>query len=423
MDKISIDGKEYSKIWLEQHYELQGHAILQLAHKSNSPVDCLCIPNNPQRLSIRELPADDGESQSHYILARLPKSFDKHAPECVFRSNPDLTGQNEHSAAAIRVDKSSGFIDIALDVKLKESAPPGAKKKDKNENKNEEDKIARPKTERNSIGLLGLLSFIISSSGLNKWAPGGTRRDWLEIQSRVQDVCEQVIVKKSKLDQLMFSPPFYRQDQHDLQKSLWMNYIAKTFGGPDNSTFKYGIIFGELKVIESVGTTGKVFSMKIKHMPYAYISLYANNLEVLKNNHPECFDALEFDRNPSLDKIVVLATIGRNTSGFIFADNVALCRVTKHWIPSLSNLFTIAIEQLSRLKKSFEVPLAYDFGKGLFLPDIILDSTQQKRCIEVFLSDDDEYLTGKAHKIEALKGDGYDVLEWHAVKKAPFPEV
>lgn len=423
MDSIKIREQRYSKSWLETHYESHGHDILSRAYLDNSPVYCLCNEADPQKVSIRELHPDDADGP-HYILARMPRSYSLHSSKCVFRASPDLTGKALLPSSAIKVVEKTGVIDVSLDIKLQQTPQKRQNPSEKPSEPSEEGKVKQektPKPERHAIGLLGLFDLLWSEATLNRWMPQSRTPSWVEVQAKLKDAAEPIQVKRKALAEVLFVPPAFQKETSELQRDLWTQYTASVLGRVDNPTRSYGLLIGELKELAPWGSSGKVYALKIKHLPFVTFSLFADAYYALIEYYTWLPDLLNEETNSSGDRTMVVATIGRNAKGYFFIAEIAFQRVTRQWIPSHSSYHSIAINQLVRAGRSFKIPTDYSSGCATDLPDIQLCDCSEATSLELFTEETDDYLIHKSLKVEMMRQSSMVVVEWHPRKQAPFP--
>lgn len=397
IDSISIGEKNFSRAWLDANYDMVGHGILHAAYNSAEIKKlCLCQPSDPQPLSIRALEDPETPDGIHYILARMPKSWAKHAENCVFRQTPDMTGAGGAGDDAIRTDVMTGLIDIAVDVRLSKTEP---KPKDEAEN------VAKPKSakkggksSRNSVRLLGLLRWMWSAAELNSWRPWfAGKRKWTNVQYRLATAIENVTVKGRGLDKALYVPPAF-QAQHEAELSReWNNYLLG-LAATDRSQ-QFGVLVGEVKSILAWGDSGKVYALRLKHMRHA-ISVFTELHGRLHRSHPWLASVLDTEQNPQGDKAIAIVTFSRNEKGFLSADEIGLMRVTTDWIPIDSSYEGELARRLVAEERQFEKPLQYDPLLDETFPDfLLLDAGQIPLPMEVFGFSGEEYEIRKAEKM------------------------
>lgn len=424
MDSIKIRDQRYSKSWIENHYESHGHDILSRAYRENIPVYCLCNENTPQKISIRELHPDDATGP-HYILARMPRSYSLHHGQCVFRASPDLTGRAQVTSSAIKLVEKTGMIDVALDIKLQQAPKKPQNPSDKVPEPEDEDTKDKPakakKQERDAIGLLGLFDLLWSEAALNRWTPPARIPSWVEVQAKLKDAAEPMQVKRKPLAEVLFVPPAFQKESFELHRDLWAQYVATALGRVDNPTRSFGLLIGELKELAPWGSSGKVYALKIKHLPFVTFSLFADTYEALIQHYDWLPDLLNEDTNTTADRAMCVATIGRNAKGYFFIAEIGFQRVTRQWIPSRSSYHSIAINQLVRSGRSIKIPTDYSSGCSSDLPDIELCDCSEPTSLEIFTEQTDDYLIHKSSKLEIMRQSGTTVVEWHPTKQAPFP--
>lgn len=425
IDKISIDGKVLSRGWLEANYDTLGHGILSVAYSMGAENLCLCKPEQPQPISIRAL--DDAESEDgiHYILARMPKSWTKHADNCVFRQTPDMTGAGNANDAAIRTDIATGLIDIAVDVRLSRTDP---KPKDAPEPEQEAD-TPKPKAKkrgsssRNSVRLLGLLRWMWSAAELNTWRPYfANKRYWSNIQYRLVSAVENVTVKGRGLDKTLYIPPMFSSQREAQLNDAWNAYLLGLSATERSQHF--GILVGEVKSLDAWGNSGKVFALRLRQLR-STLSVYAELQGRLHRSYPWLAGVLDKESNLQGDRAICIATFSRNEKGFIAADEIALMRVTTDWIPIDSGFEGQIARRLVADRRSFEKPLQYDPLLDETFPDfLLLDAGAEPLPMEVFGFSGEEYELRKAEKIQHYQQSGKPWWFWEPAElpsPTPFP--
>lgn len=309
----SIGSIEHDRIDTPESQE-----ILGIAYAARAVPTCAC----GQPVSIRVI-ADAGD-EARFILARLPRSFPLHDPMCSFRRTPDKTGL----AGVVR--DTGDFLEIAIDTRLSVT-PPGMPKpppQEKSEPGQKGEKRAGDKDKAPQVALTGLLRYLWVSAGLNR-SPF-RRPAWSEVKLALDEALEPVRSKGKSLAGITYVPPPYIKEESDSAKASWNTYLAKAVLTAGTKSAPCGILIAEVKSLEPWGTSGNVFALKVKHMPFQTFSVFTEVRDQLLDAYPD----LERLGTPDL-RLILVATIYRNAKGFLAFDKVGMMSTNADLLPIL----------------------------------------------------------------------------------------
>lgn len=378
IDRISILGSEFSKQWLEEHYETQGHGILNTVYQnSEARAVCLCRPESPQPLSVRRL-SDEGIE--HYVLARMPRSWRAHDPDCVFRTNPDATGLAAIESGPLRRN-TDGHLDLAVDIQLTaSSSKKNAAKKD--QKPSEADAPGKARVKRSAISLKGLLYWLWSAANLDVYRPKIARRTYSYVQMRVSDLFEQAMIKSRSMSSIAFMPSAFQPEIYEAHKAAWETWRKMAIRHEQKSLSTAGIVIGEIKQITQWGASGRVFALRFKHLPYVSFALYSDMHEALTRDY--AFELSILNGESESARVLCAAVVGCNEKEFLFVNELVLVATDRNYIPVDNCAEQALIERLTITKRVFKKHLPIMGTRIISEPLITLLDGEIETPMEIF---------------------------------------
>lgn len=378
IDHINILGSDFSKQWLEEHYDTQGHGILKKVYlASDARAVCLCRSESPQPLSIRRLVEDGVE---HFVLARMPRSWKAHHPECVFRTNPDATGLASMDSGPLRKN-ADGHLDLAVDIQL--TASSSKKKPLKNDEKQDEtDSPSKTRVKRASISLRGLMYWLWSAADLISYSPKISRRSYSYVQVRISELFEQAMIKSKSMASIAYMPSPFQSEKYEAHKAAWESWRKMAVRHEHKSISTAGIVIGEVKHLNAWGESGRVFALRFKHLPYVSFAVYSDKHEAIRREFDFEFSMLEAGTDKA--RVLCAAVVGCNEKEFLFVSEMTLIVTDRNFMPADSQAELDVIDKLIASRRTFKKHLPILGSRIISEPIFTLLDCDRHTPIEIF---------------------------------------
>lgn len=318
----------------------QGYrALIATAHGKHERPACNCrVPPIPMYI------AKHGDL---YLVKRMPGTGHKHSPDCESYEPPaELSGLGEVAGAAIQENVEDGTVSLRLDFALsKQSArlPPTMGESEKD----------TARTDGKKLTLRGMLHYLWDQAGFTRWSPAMEgKRNWRTIQKYLTQAATDKTAKGASLDASLFVPEFWSKEGWDdirKRRASKLAPLAKTGGAR-----KLMVVIGEVKVIEPARYDSQLV---LKHLPDIKFIV---NKDL--NSRLEKRFAREFSlwNNEPDGHLILIATFGRNETGYHVVEEAALMFVDKHWIPCETRDELELLNALIDGKRSFSKGMRYN---------------------------------------------------------------
>ena len=351
--------------------------------------ECLCYPEQPQRLQIRY-------RSGRFHLAVWPEQGSGHRIDCRWwRPNPALSGAGSYTRGAILTTGSGTSIRLAAPL----SAAPNA-----GEGEHESRHHRGAGNGRNTVSLLGLLHWLCEQAGLSVWQPTGRSRSWTECRLRLIEVSTGTIVNKQQLTEILYVvPTFIRRtaDSNAADRAAFLQRIGTGNGAK-------GLVLGEIKAVEPSPHGVRIM---MRHCP---IPVYCTT--GLAGRLRRSFRSA-FADTPHARRLLI-AVVSRDVRGrYLNVEEAALQLVTTGYVPVESAPELQMADRLVACGRSFVKPLRYD--GGAVFPDFVLIDTELHIPIEVWGRDDPDYLKRKREKQDHYAATGTAWIGWDAGTPLP----
>lgn len=253
------NGKKYSREWMEKHDE-QGQRILH-EFRNTYPL-CLCTSEGVP-MYIREMSAT-----GRCYLARMPGTGPQHAVDC--SSYEPIHGKAEQNAldnGAITPQPNGTVLfrlDVGFDVRANSPLPPGT------QGASELPQMVEDPVHR--LGLFALLQYLWELAELHHWHPKmNGRRHYKQVQDRLLDAAEQIIVKGFPLKHRLFVPePFRKAFSEEITRNR-LERLSRLARGANGNRRRF-LVLGEIRKITGnqdavrihLAQVGNEFSLQMK---------------------------------------------------------------------------------------------------------------------------------------------------------------
>lgn len=377
--------------------ERQFQAALSRAHLQDQ-VLCRCTPNQPVKLIVKRYGADT--ENEFYGLAKWPETGLDHHPDCKFFGDDESEGSDsENKPAYVELPDGKHRVHLAAAMKIIErnvKAIASGKPTPAN------------KTTQQRASQISLLMRLWRAAGLNVYR--GTKCDWYKSTFRILKAADTFIINKvgEPLSQYLLIGAT-RGDTLAIEHNQRVLDAAK-------KAYTRLFVLARLKVH---GRDKNQFVLPLRDFNgLPYISIKLDQLD-------EFLQSRQFFRNVLANdsgNIVVLAQIEPGSKEWWSAMNITGICTSTNFIPVESS-FEIAFDDyLVSENRKFLKPIALnevtDDGNR---PDYILLDTSPRVFCEVWGMNTDEYLTGKAKRIEKYRLRNQSLISWDAYSNAPLP--
>lgn len=408
-----IDGKIAQSDYDLPANEKNRLAFLRVNHRERVPVWCLCYRSTqyPNGLPLSVVLNGD------YFLRRYEGTDEMHLTECRFSGSPRKC-RRIASVSGLQENEDGSFaLSLRKDVfpVLAEERASRAGAGDLDENTPA--KKGKSGTSRGSMGLGGILRFLLRESGTADWDrrfegrrnPPNTMRRLREVATRTRArgrslssliVWPLGLVSPSVIEQAFESSPIC--DQRDQREILVIGEIVRS--RPSKS--------GKVQCIE-LGWHQSVFFV------------FSNVWEEITDANPL---SLIFDSSGKPQhRIWALMSVrlrrpqrGSAGQSYFYITNLAAILMSNSLIPADSAYEIKMAEHLVAAGRNFSKPLRFEKSHEVF-PDFVLVDTKPETHVEVWGMDSEAYRKRRVEKVAYAQANNIPLLEWDAIGGDPLP--
>ncbi|SAI72970.1 Predicted transcriptional regulators containing the CopG/Arc/MetJ DNA-binding domain [Bordetella ansorpii] len=378
-------GSEFALAWksvLQQNY-------------GKATVRCRCSGNGAKRLSIRcRADADT------YHLARFPGTGPQHAADCVYwHADPTSSGLGAYQQGVVQ-ETDDGEWRIRLRHGLLRRAP--------NQVDDEDTPQAAPPspggrgTKQPSMKLLGLLHFVWTQAGFNRWSPKmAGKRNLGVVHHHLLEAADNILTGRSRLSHFLLAAT----PQADGPQAKRNRATAEAASKQSRRL----VVIAPLARHQAKAEGGATLPIAGFHgIPHLAVK------PLIWTHLNERFGAELNAWRKGARTIAVLQTdVPDLINGIARAAvlDVALMRVTSDWIPVDSTYEAQAADWLVTQGRRFEKPLRFDASNEHTFPDFWLLDAGRDFPMEAWGRSDADYLRRRADKVQYYDAK-YDVGGW-----------
>lgn len=351
---VLVAGQEFDA-WAVRHAPEQHQDALRLAKSRFGSAICRCS-KEPMPLVIRE-------RQGNLFLAAWPDQASQHAFDCPFYGGARTVLGNaiETDGATTRVNLHRVLLQAnrRLGQAIPEPKPL---------------KAGTPPNKLDKFHLWGLLHYLWSEAGLNRWSPGW-HRDWGFVRHALRRVAQSTYVGDDQLIQSLYVPPVWSEKHRAEIRQHWDQFVAPLHKHNRTSDqVASGLVIGQVRDLQP---SEFGFSLKLHHHAAVF---YMNQAmaDVMAKYSRRGWTALKH-----LDPVVgedlkghVVAALrveASRTGGMVIVEGV-LMRVSPRYIPINSSYEDKLARLLVKEDRLFVRPLHFD-NHGASMPDFVLHDT------------------------------------------------
>jgi hypothetical protein len=390
---------------VEERFSKSWKSVLQRAHGA-AELSCECSEIEGRRLAVRHYDENDS-----FGLARFPLTGTQHVRDCQFYSPTVQIKTSDGETISVIDSSADGTVKVRLGI--------GLRKQD-----DQTDVAPSPERSRQSGGrrqapikLLGLLQFLWTEAGLNRWWPAMEgKRDTNRVHWLIHGAAAQVKVGRIPLDSTLLLSA-----KHPDGKVAIANRERVAKAAAANTRLLVIAPLAKFSA-ERAGEAGRSLRIAGFHGT-PFLRMTAELWTVSEKRYPRAMSAWRAGRN-----VMAIAQIElpANTTARADVVDVGFMHVTETWIPVDSSYEEIVANKLVEEHRAFEKPLRFDHEEDLDHPDFLLIDTVPDTAMEVFGRTDAKYLVRKAGKIERHSGNN-NWWHWDAASDPegktmpPFP--
>ncbi|OWW02316.1 hypothetical protein ATY81_21940 [Rhizobium sp. R72] len=335
---------------------------LALAYRNRSRPICLCAnPGIPMYIAmISDQPT----------IKRMPLTGGEHHSACPSYEPPyELSGLGALMGHAIKLD-GDGRAALRLNFSLSKrgsgaSTPAGT------------ETLESVRNDSRKLSLRGLLHFFWHEGGLTEWtARWAGKRHWRQVHSHLVEAARTMSVRGESLAERVFLPePFRADDKTAIEKRRALALAPLFEDKPGAKPLM--ILVGEIKELAPVRTGQQVV---IKHMPGFRLYLEEATWRRLQRRFET---ELMLWQSADDAHLIVIATIGGNSSGIVMAHELALMTVTEQWLPVESIYEQRLLGVLTRKREKTVKGLRFDLPRARPYATAILPERPQPLALYI----------------------------------------
>lgn len=331
-------------------------ALVAAAYRASPRPLCMCRPKGVEMYVARV-----GE---HYIVKRMPDSGSAHQLSCPSYESPfELSGMGEVMGTAIQTNPADGTTSLKFDFSMSRK---GAGARGPAAGGQIADHV---RTDGAKLTLRGVLHFMWSEAGFNKWFPAmAGKRSWFVIRKHLMAAAQDKLVKNARLCDLLYIPESFTVENKDAiqrRRADLFNQAAKADGG----TRQFMLLVAEVKEIGEARFGKKLI---VKHVPDCAFLLRE---DIAKRLATRFAGELEMWSAMSDVRLIVLGTFSISANGVPAIEAMTLMLITEQWIPIESNAEKSLVDRLVRERRQFEKGLRYNLAPGKVIASAILVDT------------------------------------------------
>lgn len=392
---VTINGKPYSKAFQTKPEHADAwKSVLVRAH-SGSDVRCTCPGSGPRKLAVRSRAKNDS-----FHLARYPKKGFEHAIDCQYYSEAeDKSGRGGYVKGVVEETDDGFNIKLKLSLQTYESADGPAA--DKGDAKASSTRASRTRASQAAMSLGGLLHFLWSEAGLNRWSPGGGKR-WLDlVHVRLIRAAGKIFAAGTPIENDLVVSISQKGDQEAANRNKVRNAITK------KRRLLAIVVLAKHSPEAERGMAEKLAYSGFFGMPQIGMSedLWTRTVQ----RYPQAIAAWRGGHRV----VAIVQTdppVGYPPQAA--ALNIALMIVSDQFIPAESQHELKIEEKLRQENRAFIKPMRFDSEYAPYFPDFWLTDIAARHIpLEVFGMATADYLTQKKDKI-AHNNDEYGQGNW-----------
>jgi Protein of unknown function (DUF1173) len=369
---------------------------------------CLCTKPNPH-LVVRRVGSKSGD---RFFLATWPNKGTEHAPSCRFYHSEDEYELDRAKRLAAIMLNEHGFSikpDFTLKRTIAEAKKPASR---------EPNETQHPRTQRDTMGLLGTLEYLWQTAGLNQWQhsslPGNPAR-WTNLVTRLTSVLAQGLLGKQSLLDITYVVPAFevaKQDEISAHFGAIVDRHKKT--AEVSPSF---LVIGEVKTVES---TAKSVRVHLRHHPRA-LYMFPSLGNAIAARYPIA-EALLNNPDGRDCRVIGLFLVDVTDKGNLWVRDAALMACSREYIPCDSSHEIRLANQLTNARRAFVKPLRLEYTDDL-LPDFKLMDAHKPISMEVWGMNTPEYNAHRDEKINRYRARGEALWEWEAWRTSNIPVI
>ncbi|MET3132806.1 hypothetical protein AAKU55_003086 [Oxalobacteraceae bacterium GrIS 1.11] len=317
---------------------------------------CMCRPKGVEMYIARA-----GE---RYIVKRMPDSGGAHQLACPSYESPfELSGKGEVMGTAIQTNPSDGTTALKFDFSMSRKGTAGR-------GPAAGAQIAdHVRTDGAKLTLRGVLHFLWSEAGFNKWFPAmAGKRSWFVIRKHLMAAAQDKLVKNAPLSDLLYMPESFTVENKEAiarRRAALFKEAVKS----DSGARQFMLLVAEVKEIGDARFGKKLI---VKHVPDCAFLLHE---DIAKRLAARFADELEMWSAMSDVRLIVLATFSVSANGIPAMEAMTLMLTTEQWIPIENGADKSLVDRLVVEKRQFEKGLRYNLASEKVIASAILVDT------------------------------------------------
>ena len=329
---------------------------------------CMCKPKGVEMYVARA-----GE---RHIVKRMPDSGSLHQLACPSYESPfELSGMGEVMGTAIQTNPRDGTTALKFDFSMSGKGgsaggtAAGGRLAD------------QVRTDGAKLTLRGVLHFLWSEAGFNKWFPAmAGKRSWFVIRKHLMAAAQDKVVKNTRLSDLLYLPePFTVEQKEAIQRRRVELFQRAAMS--DSGTRRFMLLVAEVKEIADARFGKKLI---VKHVPDCAFLLredIAKRLATRFAGELEMWNAMD-DAH-----LLVAGTFSISANGVPTIEAMTLMLATEQWIPIESGAENSLVDRLVTDKRQFEKGLRYNLAPSRVIASAILVDTPDPVALYVTPAD------------------------------------
>lgn len=389
-------SKTYSAAFQRGSEFAQGWKSVLQQNYGKATVTCSCSGTGNKRLSIRcRADADT------YHLARFPGTGPHHATDCVYwHADPASSGLGAYQQGVVH-ETDDGEWRIRLRHGLQRRTPGQADDEDAPAQAAQPSPGGRG-AKQPSMKLLGLLHFVWTQAGFNRWSPKmAGKRNLGIVHHHLLDASNSILTGRNRLSRfLLVATPQANSAQAKHNRST---------AEAASKQSRRLVVIAPLARHQEKAEGGATLPIASFHgIPHLAVT------PLIWSDLNQRFGAeLNAWRKGARTIAVFQTDVPDLVNGIMRAAvlDIALMRVTSEWIPVDSTYEAQAADWLVAQGRRFEKPLRFDADSEHTFPDFWLADAGRDFPMEVWGRSDPDYLRHRADKVQYYDAK-YDVGGW-----------
>jgi hypothetical protein len=403
---IDFPGQgRFSRDWLERNPERAQE--LMAASKDAYP-QCLCVAGGlPLYIAKR----------THFYLARMPNSGAKHAAHCPsFEPDPTLSGRGGYSQAAIE-ERTDGRVLVKMDVPLVIRGTSGGV------GPTALPEISSARSQRDRVGIRGLLHLLWERAGFNRWSPRmAGRRHYRQVHKYLMRAADEIVVRRAALSAHLYIPETFQTDNAlDIEarrQKLFKEKMRTPAGAPQRILL--------LAQWRAAVETDETWALRFSHLPNEF-QVRCSRETLAKVQRSSEFAFLTWPSVNPLFHLMVLLTLQRDRSGQWIADEFTHLVTTEEYVPVASIEEARLARRLIQEHRHFLKPMWYDTPPARFPSYLLTDIGDRALPAEVIYGQEADQ-TERRIRIVNYVDEGephwcWDTIEHDDIPPLPRPAI